>query len=177
MLVALRPPLRLPRAQPARENVFGFLARRFTPRTIFMEIGGAGYELALRAAGYVERVYAIDVSGQLLRDVLVPCNLRLVLCDGVRIPVPAASVDVAWSGTFLDHLQADDAREHLAGVWRSLAPGGEYLCTSANPARLRALLLEAGFTRVACYVGALRMPWALAARFPAKLLRLSAMRS
>ena len=56
MLVALRAPLRLPTAQPARDNVFGFLAKRFTPHTIFMEIGSAGYELALRAAGYVERV-------------------------------------------------------------------------------------------------------------------------
>ncbi len=176
MLVALRAPLRLPRAQPARDNGFGFLARRFTPRTIFMEIGGAGYELALRAAGYVERVYAIDVSGQLLRHVLVPCNLRLVLCDGVRIPVPAASIDVAWSGSFLDHLHADDAREHLASVRRSLAAGGEYLCVSADPARLRARLLQAGFSRVACYVGAVRIPWAAAGLFPEKLLRLSALR-
>jgi len=143
---------------------------------MFMQIGGAGYELALRAAGYVERVYAIGVSGRLLQDVLLPCNLRLVLCDGVRIPVPAESIDVAWSGTFLDHLHPDDAREHLAAVHRSLAAGGEYLCASADPGRLRAWLLEAGF-RVACYVGALRMPWALAARFPAKVVRLSAKRS
>ena len=144
---------------------------------MFMQIGDAGYELALRAAGYVERVYSIDVSGRLLRDVLVPCNLRLVLCDGVRIPVPAESIDVAWSGTFLDHLHPHDAREHLAAVYRSLAAGGEYLCASADPGRLRALLLEAGFARVACYVGALRMPWVLAARFPARLVRLSAIRA
>jgi SAM-dependent methyltransferase len=176
MLVALRPPLRLPRAQPARDNVFGFLARRFTPRTVFMEIGAAGYELALRAAGYVERVYAIDVSGQLLRDVLVPCNLRLVLCDGVRIPVPAASIDVAWSGNFLDHLHPDDAREHLAGVRRSLAEGGEYVCASADPARLRAWLLQAGFSRVSCYLGAVRIAWVAAALFPEKLLRICALR-
>ena len=159
-----------------RDNVFGFLARRFTPRTIFMEIGAAGYELALRAAGYVERVYAIDVSGRLLRDVLVPCNLRLVLCDGVRIPVPAASVDVAWSGSFLDRLHPDDAREHLAAVRRSLAPGGEYVCVSVHPARLRAWLLQAGFSRVSCYVGALRIPWAAAALFPEKLLHICAFR-
>ena len=158
-------------------DAFGFLARRFTPRTMFMQIGGAGYDVALRAAGYVERVYAIGVSGQLLQNVLVPCNLRLVLCDGVRIPVPAASIDVAWSGTFLDHLQADDVREHLAAVRRSLAPGGEYLCTSAVPTRLRASLHEAGFSRVRCYLGALRIPWAAAALFPAKLLRISAIRS
>jgi len=176
MLVALRPPLRLPRARPARDNVFGFLARRFTPRTIFMEIGGAGYELARRAAGYVERVYAIDVSGQLLQDVLVPCNLRLVLCDGVRIPVPAASIDLAWSGSFLDRLHPEDAREHLAAVRRSLAAAGEYVCVSAHPARLRAWLLQAGFSRVSCYVGALPIPWAAAGLFPEKLLRLCALR-
>ena len=159
-----------------RDNVFGFLARRFTPRTIFMEIAAAGYELALRAAGYVERVYAIDVSGRLLRGVLVPCNLRLVLCDGVRIPVPVASIDVAWSGDFVDRLHPDDAREHLVAVRRSLADGGEYLCSSAAPARLRASLVEAGFARVSCYLGAVRIPWAAAGLFTGKLLRISAIR-
>ena len=176
MLVALRAPLRLPTAQPARDRVFGFLAKRFTPHTIFMEIGGAGYELALRAAGYVERVYAIDVSGQLLKDVLVPCNVRLVLCDGVRIPVPVASIDVAWSGDFVDRLHPDDAREHLVAVRRSLADGGEYLCSSANPARRRASLVEAGFARVSCYLGAVRIPWAAAGLLTGKLLRISALR-
>ena len=176
MLVALRPPLRLPRAQPARDNVFGFLAKRFTPRTIFMEIGGAGYQLALRAASYVERVYAIDATGRLLKNVRVPCNFRLVLCEGVRIPVPAASIDVAWSGDFLDRLHPDDAREHLAAVRRSLAAGGEYLCSSTAPARLRAALVEAGFSRVSCYLGAVRIPWAAAGLFPEKLLRISASR-
>jgi hypothetical protein len=161
----------------ALDNSFGFLARRFTPRTIFMEIGAAGCELALRAAGYVERVYSIVVSGQVLQNVLVPCNLRLVLCDGVHIPVPPASIDLAWGGGFLDHLHPGEAREHLAAIQRGLVAGGEYLCTSANPGRLRGLLLEAGFPRVACYVGALRAPWPLAARFPAKLVRLSAIRA
>ena len=176
MLVALRPPLRLPTAQPAQDDVFGFLARRFTPRTIFMEIGAAGYELALRAAGYVERVYAIDVSGQRLQDVLVPCNLRLVLCDGVHIPVPAGSIDVAWGGNLLDHLDRADAREHLAAVRRSLAADGEYLCTSNDPTGLRALLREAGFSRVCCYLGALRIPWAAARLLAARLVRICAIR-
>jgi hypothetical protein len=166
MLVALR-----------ADNIFGFLARRFTPRTIFMGIGAAGCDLALRAAGYVERAYSIDVSGRLRRDVLVPCNLRRVICDGVHIPVPAASIDIAWGGNFLDHLNPAQARDHLAAVQRGLVAGGAYLCSSANPGRLRALLLEAGFARVACYVGALRLPWVLAARFPARLLRLSAIRA
>lgn len=167
MLVALRAPIRFRPTRRAACADFPFLAKRFTPRSVFMAIETS--PLALRAAGYVERVYAIDVSGQLLHDVLVPCNVRIVLCDGVRIPVPEASVHVAWSGAFMDHLHPDDAREHLQSVRRALAPGGEYICASGDPARLR----EAGFSRVRCYVGPVPVPWAVA---PPKLARLCARR-
>jgi ubiquinone/menaquinone biosynthesis C-methylase UbiE len=177
MLVALRPPLRFPLPQRKTDREFAFLARRFTPRTIFMEIGGADCKLALRAAGYVERVYAVDVSGQILHSVLVPCNLRLVLCDGVHIPVPEASVDLAWSGGFMDQLHPDDAHEHLQSVRRSLAPGGEYLCrTRGSPRELRQRLLEAGFCAVRCYAGAVRIPYLAAALLPVNALRFAASR-
>ena len=175
MLVALRPPLKLEEGRANSGGEFSFLERRFTPRTVFMEIGGADCRLALKAAGYVERVYAIDVSGRFLQAVLAPVNLRLVLCDGVRIPVPAASVDVAWSGAFMDHLHPDDAREHLQSVHRSLVPGGEYACcTRGSPPDLRRRLLEAGFARVSCYAGAARIPWATHSFWPRNLLRFSA---
>jgi len=127
---------------------FRFLEQRFTPRSVFMDIGSADCALALQAASYVERVYAIDVSGQFLQSVLVPLNLRLVLCGGVRIPVPEASVDVAFSGGFIDQLHPDDAAEHLASVRRSLAPGGEYICRTAAPSEVRKRMLAAGFSRV-----------------------------
>lgn len=174
MLVALRSPVRLETRKPDSEGEFSFLARRFTPRTVFMEIGGADCTLALRAAGYVERVYAVDVSGQFIQNVLVPCNLRLVLCDGVRIPVPEASVDVAWSGTFMDHLHPDDAHEHLQSVRRSLVAGGEYACLTRNPVALRRRLLEAGFSSVFCHLGAARIPWVAHSLVPKSLLRISA---
>lgn len=177
MLVALRLPLRFPSTPRNTDREFAFLCRRFTPRTVFMEVGGADCALALRAAGYVERVYAVDVSGQFLQRVLVPCNLRLVLCDGVRIPVPDASVDVAWSVAFMDHLHPDDAREHLQSVLRSLVPGGEYLCsTRGSPLELRRRLLEAGFTKVFCYLGAARIPWAVHSLVPKNLQRISALK-
>jgi SAM-dependent methyltransferase len=176
MLVALRPPVRFsPPEKPKQE--FAFLERRFTPRTVFMEIGAADCDLALKAAGYVERVYAIDVSGRFLQTVLAPVNLRLVLCDGVRIPVPAALVDVAWSGAFIDHLHPDDAREHLQSVHRSLVQGGEYVCCTRRPLpELRARMLEAGFARVSCYAGAARVPWATHSFWPRNLLRVCALK-
>jgi hypothetical protein len=104
----LRFPFQRRKHDPHEE--FAFLLRRFTPRTVFMDVGATGCDLALEAASYVERVYAVDVSGQLLRSVLVPCNVRLVLCDGVRIPVPEASVDVAFSGGFIDRLRPGAVR-------------------------------------------------------------------
>ena len=84
-----------------------------------MEIGAADCSFALRVAGYIERVYAIDVSGRFLQSVAAPLNLRIVLCDGVRIPLPASSVDLAWGGDFIDHLHPDDALAHLENVRRA----------------------------------------------------------
>jgi len=162
---ALRLPFRFQQQRPGAGRDFPFLRRRFTPRTVFMEVGAADCELALQAAGYVERVYAVDVSGQFLHSVLVPCNLRLVLCDGVRIPVPEASVDVAWSGRFLDQLHPDDRLEHLRSVRRSLAPGGVYFCAAEAP------FLEAGFSTVHCYAGGVRIPSAAARLIPQARLR------
>jgi len=175
MLVALRSPVRLTGA-PRRDSLapFSFLQKRFTPHSVFMEIGGADRSLALRAAGYVERVYAIDVSGQFLHNLLVPCNVRLVLCDGVRIPVPEASVHFAWGGAFMDHLHPDDARDHLKSVRRSLLPGGEYIFTSSDCENLRERLFGAGFSAVSCWLGAARIPWATQGLVPRQLLRISA---
>jgi SAM-dependent methyltransferase len=173
--LALRSPLpaRRERRAPDLEREFALLAPRFTPRTVFMEVGGPDCALALRAAGYVERVYAIDVSGQFIQGVRAPANLRLVLCDGVRIPVPEGVVDVAYSNAFMDHLHPDDAREHLESVRRSLAPGGVYLCTT-RAARRR--FLAAGFSALQCYAGALRIPSCMARLAPAGLLRFAARR-
>lgn len=175
MLVVLPSPVRYspPRRKPDHENAF--LERRFTPRTIFMEVGGADCDLALHAASYVERVYAVDVSGNFIQNVLVPCNVRLVLCDGVRIPVPAASVDVAWGGAFMDQLHPDDAGEHLKSVRRALVPGGEYICrTGGSPREVGERMIAAGFLRVRYYAGNLRIPGFSV--LPSSLLRIAAIK-
>jgi hypothetical protein len=115
-----------------------------------MEIAaGDGGSFALRAAGYVERVYSIDVSGQLIQNLRAPCNLRVVLCDGIRIPVPEAAIDLAWSGDFMDHLHAADALEHLESVRRGLVDAGEYHFITQQPAmEVRRRVFAAGFSAV-----------------------------
>jgi SAM-dependent methyltransferase len=178
MQTALRFPFpkRLQRREINSHGEFASLARRFTPRTVFMDIGSPDCELALQAASYVERVYAIDVSGRFLQSVLVPLNLRLVLCGGVRIPVPEASVDVAFSGGFIDQLHPHHAAEHLKSVLRTLAAGGAYLCKTNFPIELRKAMRAAGFGTVACYAGAVRVPWALAGLVPEHLRSIIASR-
>jgi ubiquinone/menaquinone biosynthesis C-methylase UbiE len=150
---ALRLPFRFQQHRAASVD-WPFLERRFTPRTVFMDIGAPDCALALKAATYVERVYAIDVSGHFVQNLLAPVNLRLVLCDGVRIPVPDACVDVAWSGAFTGHLHDEDLREHLKNVLRVLVPGGQYVCSST---RMREFC-AAGFSAIRGYAGGWRVP-------------------
>jgi SAM-dependent methyltransferase len=146
MLVALPAPFRFERF--LNENL-SFLERRFTPRTVYMEIGAADCAFALRAASNVERVYSVDVCGRFLQSVAAPLNLRFVLCDGLRIPLPEGMIDLAWSGSFMDHLDPQGNAEHLQSVRRSLVDGGEYLFTTAQPpAIVRRRLLSAGFSAV-----------------------------
>jgi len=131
------------------DDPFSFLESRFTPRTVFMEIGSPDASLALRAAGYVERVYSIDISGHFARNVRAPANLRVVLCDGIRIPLPEGAVDIAWSGEFMDHLHAEDVLAHMESVRRGLADAGEYHFTTKRPTmEVRKQLFAAGFSAV-----------------------------
>jgi len=172
-------PGELDRRSRAVDHQLAFLSPAFTPRTVFMEVGAGDCALAIRAAGYVERVYAIEVSESITGGVAAPCNFRLALSDGVSIPVPEASVDVAFSNQLMEHLHPRDAAEQLANIHRALAPGGVYFCITPNrlygprdisatfdevatglhlreysARELRRLFLDAGFSSVRFYAGA-----------------------
>jgi hypothetical protein len=122
------------------ERQFGFLRRFFTLRTVFMHVAEGDASLALRAAGYVERVYT---SAFLNLGPRSPAN--------VRNGAPAAgSVHVAFGGRAAEE------------VYGSLAPGGVYICS--GPAReTRAELIAAGFSAIRFYVGPLRVSYPSAA--------------
>lgn len=127
------------------ERQFAFLRRFFTLRTVFMHLAEGNAGLALRAAGYVERVYT---SAFLDLGPRAPGN--------VRCAAPAAgTVDVAFGGRAADE------------VYESLAPGGLYICTGPLRAT-RAELIAAGFSTIRFYVGPLRVSYptaSLLARF------------
>jgi hypothetical protein len=116
------------------ERQFTLLCDFFTPRTVFMHVGAADCLLAVQAASYVERVYALGALEGLTRGVRLPCNLRLA-------PPGDGEVDVAFS--------ARVAPRGLRDIHRSLAPKGMYLFrSSGDSSDARYRLREAGFSAV-----------------------------
>ena len=141
-----------------RRNVarqLALLRRHVGLESVVMEVGCGDCALARKLAGEVERVYALEVSEDIMGRLGGPPNLVRMLYDGVRIPLPEASVDVAFGARLV--------LSQLPGICRALRDGGQFWTTARGPAaEIRALLLDAGFSAVRFYVGRLRVPYALA---------------
>jgi hypothetical protein len=113
------------------ERQIGFLRRFFTPRTVFMHVGAADCALALQAASYVERVYALGVQDGLTSGLRLPLNLRLGIA---REPV-----DIAFSEQFDPSI--------LRPIRNALAPGGRYFFyVDGEYRQVRRQLRDAGFS-------------------------------
>ena len=139
---------RLRKRRDELERQFSFLRRLFTPRTIFMQFGAHDCALALRAAGYVERVYAVDAFDGLIREaargVRLPSNLRFVDSRDLR-SVDEGSVDVSFS----DRLPVNRLRD----IHGKLAPQGKYVFQLHEMQKeVRAQLLDAGFSAIKTHV-------------------------
>lgn len=108
------------------------LRRWLTPRTTFLEIGAGDCALSLAVANKARHVYALDVSPAITRTAQTPPNFTLVISDGTSIPVPDASITLAYSNQLMEHLHPDDALLQLTNIYRALAPGGIYICITPN---------------------------------------------
>lgn len=102
------------------------------PDSVFLEIGAGDCSLSLAVAREVKQVYAVDVSTEATGQIVPPPNFTLVISDGTSIPVPASSVDLAFSNQLMEHLHPDDALEQLREIYTALAPGGRYLLATPN---------------------------------------------
>lgn len=100
----------------------------------FLEIGPGDCSLSLAMAGRVARCYGVDVSTEITSRPGWPPNFELVISDGSSIPVPPATVDLAYSNQLMEHLHPDDARLQLSNIHQALRPGGRYVCRT--PSRL-----------------------------------------
>ncbi len=109
-----------------------FMRRFLQPHTTLLEIGPGDCAFSFAAARRVRQVYAVDVDAVLSHNAQPPSNFRLFISDGVSVPVPAGSVELAYSNQLMEHLHPDDAREQLANIFAALAPGGAYVCITPN---------------------------------------------
>jgi SAM-dependent methyltransferase len=114
------------------EAQLAVLDRFLSPDTAFLEIGAGDCALSLAASERVRRVYALDVSAEITRDLETPENFELILSDGTSVPVAEGSVEVAYSNQLMEHLHPDDAKQQLLEIRRALAPGGVYVCITPN---------------------------------------------
>jgi ubiquinone/menaquinone biosynthesis C-methylase UbiE len=107
-------------------------ARRFVSSTSTVaEIGAGHCQLAVALAPYCRSIYAVDVADLSPRG-STPTNFKHVRTDGVRVPLPDESVDVAISNQVMEHLHPDDVPDQLLEITRVVRPGGCYICTTPN---------------------------------------------
>lgn len=109
-----------------------FMRRFLRPDLTLLEIGPGDCAFSFEAARHVHQVYAVDVDAVLSRNPAAPANFRLFLSDGVSVPVPAGSVDLAYSDQLMEHLHPEDAREQLQNIFAALGPRGAYVCITPN---------------------------------------------
>jgi SAM-dependent methyltransferase len=77
-------------------------------------------------------VYAVDVSQEIVQGLSLPANVEVLLSEGTDIPVPAESIDVAYSNQLMEHLHPDDELDQLRNIFAALRPGGVYVCVTPN---------------------------------------------
>jgi SAM-dependent methyltransferase len=100
--------------------------------TIYLEIGPGDCALAIEIAKRVKKVFAIDVSSEVTKNLDAPANFELILSDGSSVPLAPESVDAAFSNQLMEHLHPDDSFRQLENVFRALKTGGAYFCITPN---------------------------------------------
>ncbi|HKU17131.1 MAG TPA: methyltransferase domain-containing protein [Steroidobacteraceae bacterium] len=158
------------------------LATLLRYNSAFLEIAASDCSFALSMAHRVKRAFAVTSSGVITDARRFPANFHLVAAEGTCIPVPEASIDLAYSNGLVDQLDPKQASEQFANVYRSLARGGVFVCCARNRlldapglehngpphtlGELRAILRKAGFRTVVQYARCgktnLRLPGAIA---------------
>ena len=133
------------------DAIFEYIRPAFTLKSVFLQAGGSHFGLALRASGYVERVYAVDAPdlnpGKRMIPPKLPPNIVRVQRSGASIPVPEGTVDVAFSADL----------EALTAIHRTLTPGGLCFCIAKGKQAGEAVR-RAGFSTLRSYAGRLRVP-------------------
>lgn len=99
----------------------------------YLEIGPGDCAVSLEATRYVKKVYAVDVTDEMVRKLdHVPENFEFIVSNGSSIAAPENSVDVAYSNQLMEHLHPDDAVDQLENIYSALKKGAVYVCITPN---------------------------------------------
>ncbi|HEY4382992.1 MAG TPA: methyltransferase domain-containing protein, partial [Ktedonobacteraceae bacterium] len=111
---------------------WNFLRRFLRKETVFLEIGAGTCATSLTATRFVKKVYALEVSEEIIKNVKGPNNFEAFLFDGFSIPPLSESISVAYSDQVIEHIHPEDALEQLKSIYHALQPGGMYICITPN---------------------------------------------
>jgi SAM-dependent methyltransferase len=120
------------RRELALEGQIRLLQPYLTPETAFLEVGAGDCALTLRVAPRVRKAYALEVSEELTRGLPPTDNFQLLLYNGIDVPLPDNSIDLAYSYQLIEHIHPDDVVDQLRELYRVLKPGGMYYCITPN---------------------------------------------
>jgi len=108
------------------------LKRFFNKDSTFLEIGSGDCSFSILVSDIVSKVYAVDVSQEIVKHNVLPKNLTLIINDGFKIGLHNESVDIAYSSHLIEHFHPEDIFDHLREIYRVLKPGGRYVIITPN---------------------------------------------
>jgi ubiquinone/menaquinone biosynthesis C-methylase UbiE len=113
------------------------LVERYATGKAVLEVGCGTGLILHRTARFARHAIGIDLSGSMLRKAQQR-GLHVVQASATALPLPAASVDVAYSFKVLAHIP--DIQGALREMARVVRPGGWVLAEFYNARSLRRLI-------------------------------------
>jgi SAM-dependent methyltransferase len=98
----------------------------------FLELGAGDCQLSFEMCRHMTKVYAVDVSQEITKNLTPPANFELRFSDGASIPLPPESIHLAFSNNLMEHCHPDDVVDQLNNLFQCLVPGGHYLCITPH---------------------------------------------
>ena len=99
---------------------------------VFIELGAGDCSFSKALSDQFAKVYALEVSEEITKDLNFPDNVECIIFDGFNIPFNTESIDVLYSNQLMEHLHPDDAIEQLTSIYNVLKTDGTYTCITPN---------------------------------------------
>jgi DNA binding domain, excisionase family len=95
---------------------------------ILMDLGAGDGYIARFAAKFVKKVLAVDISGEMLKELQKKSrleglkNIETIESDGLNMPVKDAQTDILCANMYLHHIE--EPEQAIQEIYRVIKPGG-----------------------------------------------------